>query len=188
MKKMMIAVSTAALLFAGCSKAGSSAAAVSSAQNNPGSAAPVQNNDQQQEVVVHENPWTQAEDVSQAVEAAGVEGGFETPDQTIEGFEEISEVSYLDDVVEVTYQRDDNDLVIRKGNGNDNVSGVYADYSQQKDVIMDNIIVHMSGVNDTIHIATWTDGDSSYSITYALTNPGHGLTEDEVREIVLSMK
>ena len=136
------------------------------------------------------NPWQETTTLEDAASQAGLdEFAVGEVENVIEGINaEDATISYMENVAEVTYSNDDNELVIRKGSGTEDVSGVYSDYSEQRDIDVNGMLVHVSGTQGTIHIATWNDGENAYSLVYNIMYPGRGMSEDEVRKIISEMK
>ena len=176
-----------ALLLAGCSN---NSAAISSVANSTAAVSQGGETANSAEDINMVNPWTEVANVEEAAKEAGLQE-FAVPEipavvDTVT--QEDATISFMENIAEVSYSNDDNELVIRKGNGTEDVSGVYSDYSEQRDIDVNGMLVHVSETQGTIHIATWSDGENAYSLTYNIMYPGKGLSEEQVREIVAGMK
>lgn len=68
------------------------------------------------------------------------------------------------DMIQVIYQTGNEQLMIRKANGNKDISGDYNEYSESKSLTVGDKKVATKGNNGSIQVATWTEGEYSYSI------------------------
>lgn len=77
-----------------------------------------------------------------------------------------------------------NGLYIRKGVGEEDISGDYENYDTMKDILVDGIKVTVKGNGNTISLITWSNDGYGYAIgsTIAL------ITEDGVKELVRQVK
>ncbi|MEK3899286.1 MULTISPECIES: hypothetical protein [unclassified Paenibacillus] len=69
------------------------------------------------------------------------------------------------DMIQVIYQTANEQLTIRKAKGNEDISGDYNEYSESKSLTVGDKKVATKGNNGNIQVATWTEGEYSYSIT-----------------------
>lgn len=70
-------------------------------------------------------------------------------------------------------------MIIRKAPGGENISGVYSQFDKLEQVAVDGRSVTMSGDGETVSLATWTDGDYSFSV-YA----DNGLAQGDMAQLV----
>lgn len=116
-----------------------------------------------EEVVGMPNPFTDHDTLKEAEEAAGFQ--LQTPDE-IDGVkaaafrnldQELLEVIYLDGETEAAR--------VRKGTGNEDISGDYNKYSDVKDVDVNGKTVTIKGTADGYVLAVWNDGGYAYAVS-----------------------
>ena len=124
------------------------------------------------------NPWTDHETAADMEAGAGF--AFSAP-ETANG---LAATAYrtMGGLAEVDYGDGDNEITLRKGEGKDDVSGVFTTYAEQKQLDVNGVAVTASGENGAYMLATWTDGGYSYSVYSA-----GGLTEQALTEIIEAM-
>ena len=87
-----------------------------------------------------------------------------------------------DEMVEIMYvdsSNPDEDIRVRKANGNLDISGDYNTYATNKIVNDAGIQILLRGEDDRYHAATWTSGDYSYAI-----DSKAGITENNLKGFV----
>ena len=87
-----------------------------------------------------------------------------------------------DEMVEIIYKdssNPDEDIRVRKANGNLDISGDYNTYSTNKIVNDAGIQILLRGEDDRYHAATWISGDYSYAI-----DSKAGITENKLKGFV----
>ena len=110
------------------------------------------------------NPFVECKDVAEASELAGFDVTLpeSLPDWAGDPVIRVIE----DELVELVYTDGaEEDLRFRKAPGSDDISGDLNQYEQTVEVNLDNIIATLKGKNNWFHVATWTKGDYTYSIT-----------------------
>lgn len=108
------------------------------------------------------NPFTNHATLAEAVKTAGfdlavpekVNGSPKRNIQTMDG-----------GMIQVFYGDEENRICIRKAPGNEDISGDYNSYVQVTNVDINGTSVTMKGENSTIHLAVWTSGEYTYSIS-----------------------
>ena len=82
-------------------------------------------------------------------------------------------------MIQISYQDADgvDSIVIRKGTGSDDISGDYNTYDETSTLDVDGITVTTKGSEGLINVATWTNGDFSFSITATAGLDSDGITE-----------
>ncbi|MGI6030062.1 MAG: S-layer homology domain-containing protein [Eubacteriales bacterium] len=86
-------------------------------------------------------------------------------------------------MIEVIYQGNQNQLTIRKAVGTEDISGDFTTYSDVHTEDVNNHCVTVKGNDGKIMVATWTDGNYTYSIQTAA-----GLEHDALVSIVSSVQ
>ena len=87
-----------------------------------------------------------------------------------------------DEMVEIIYKdsaNPDEDIRVRKANGNLDISGDYNSYLTNKIVNDAGIQILLRGEDDRYHAATWTSGDYSYAI-----DSKAGITENKLKGFI----
>ena len=134
-------------------------------------------NSESMEDVQLPNPVNQWSTLEEAAEKTGfsLEAG-----QPPQGFEQAEILTIEENLIQLTFQKGEERLVVRKGKGSEDVSGDYNEYSQvTEETLSDGRTVRLSAEEDKILLATWTENDQwSYSVS------APGLSKDEVLDFV----
>jgi len=88
-----------------------------------------------------------------------------------------------DDLAEITYTGDDNELTYRKAAGSDDISGDYNVYNTEKATDIDDYKVSLKGNDSTYNLALWQKDGYSYSIMTT-----EGISESEMKAMIESVK
>ena len=128
------------------------------------------------------NPWQDFESLEEAVKAVGFD--LVAPD-TLTGCDKTAYQAIPDDqIIEVLYLNgEERQASIRKAVSSENISGVYTQFDQVEQVEVDGRSVTMSGDGETVSLATWTDGEDSFSV-YA----DNGLTQGDMAQLVSQVR
>lgn len=133
------------------------------------------------------SPITEYPSLEEAAEAAGFD--MAVP-ETVDGCEErvfqVFNASTEDAMLEVIYRSGEESVVhIRKAPGAEDISGDYNQYAESGTETVGDVEVTMKGEDGRIHLATWTDGDYTYSIgIYAET----GISGDSMAKLVAEVR
>lgn len=124
------------------------------------------------------NPWQDFESLEEAVKAVGFD--FVAPD-ALAGCDKVAYQAIPDDrIIGVLYLNgEERQVIIRKAPGGENISGVYSQFDKLEQVEVDGRSVTMSGDGETVSLATWTDGNYSFSV-YA----DNGLAQGDMAQLV----
>lgn len=143
-----------------------------------------------------ENTWSPFTDCKSLKEAEEVVGfDMSVPDK-IDDYDDISYSAMKRyRLIQIDYRKDENRYVcIRKAFGNDDISGDYNKYNSEVMAELDGRQVTFKGNDDKVSLATWTDGDYTYSVMYAdLADNGAGSEEtgvsaEQMKELVSKVK
>ena len=131
------------------------------------------------------NPWTECATLADA--AALTVYDFTVPD-SVDGYTDTS-ITVLTDkqLTEVQYSSGNARLCLRKAPGSDDISGDYNQYAESNAVDVDGRSVTLQGNDGQVQLATWLDGDYTYSIGI-YREDGTGLTADEMTGLVRAAK
>ena len=173
MMKRCIALAMSAALALSITACGSSSKPSASQSGSASDASTVLGED-----VQIPNPWKDFESLEEAVKAVGFD--FVAPD-ALAGCDQIAYQAIPDDrIIGVLYLNgEERQVIIRKAPGGENISGVYSQFDKLEQVEVDGRSVTMSGDGETVSLATWTDGDYSFSV-YA----DNGLAQGDMAQLV----
>lgn len=173
MMKRCIALAMSAALALSITACGSSSKPSASQSGSASDASTVLGED-----VQIPNPWKDFESLEEAVKAVGFD--FVAPD-ALAGCDKIAYQAIPDDrIIGVLYLNgEERQVIIRKAPGGENISGVYSQFDKLEQVEVDGRSVTMSGDGETVSLATWTDGDYSFSV-YA----DNGLAQGDMAQLV----
>lgn len=124
------------------------------------------------------NPFTECTTLEDAEKAAGF--ALMLP-ESVGGWVTQTNIQTIpESMIEVLFTgANDRTLQIRKGLGNDDISGIYTQYSNIKDFPVGNNTVTVKGNDGTINVAIWNDGEHSFSLYSSL-----GLSEEEIISLI----
>lgn len=173
MMKRCIALAMSAALALSITACGSSSKPSASQSGSASDASTVLGED-----VQIPNPWKDFESLEEAVKAVGFD--FVAPD-ALAGCDQIAYQAIPDDrIIGVLYLNgEERQVIIRKAPGGENISGVYSQFDKLEQVEVDGRPVTMSGDGETVSLATWTDGNYSFSV-YA----DNGLAQGDMAQLV----
>lgn len=115
------------------------------------------------EVVGMTNPFTDHDTLKEAEEAAGFQ--LRTPDE-INGVKAAAFRNLDQELLEVIYLDGETEMArVRKGTGNEDISGDYNEYSDVKDVDVNGKTVTIKGTADGYVLAVWNDGGYAYAVS-----------------------
>lgn len=141
------------------------------------------------------NPFVDCNTLADA--AALADFDIIVPD-SVDGYEERAITAMENDMIQVLYLHGDDQVCIRKAVGEEECSGDYNAYSEEKTVTVGDKEVTMRGNNGKVMVAVWTEGGYSYSIgvyAYAQHNDGvadpesnTGMTEDMITALIAQVQ
>lgn len=108
------------------------------------------------------NPFTDYAALSEAIKAAGFE--LLVPEK-VNGAPQSGVQTMNDEMIQVFYGDEDNDVCLRKAPGNGDVSGDYNTYSQITTIDVNGISATLKGENNLVYLAIWNNGEYAYSIS-----------------------
>ena len=127
------------------------------------------------------NPWTECTTLADAAALTGYD--FTVPD-SVDGYPDVTiAVLESEQLTEVQYSSGNARLCLRKAPGSDDISGDYNQYAESNAVDVDGRSVTLQGNDGQVQLATWLDGDYTYSIGI-YREDGTGLTADEMTALV----
>lgn len=123
------------------------------------------------EIIGMPNPIVEYDTLEAAEKAAGFE--FAVP-ESIDGYENVSWSVIAEETIQVIYTNaDGEEITIRKAAGDEDISGDYTIYDDERIQEVDGLQVTMRGSADKVCLAIWTDAGYSYSV---MTSDGEGLS------------
>lgn len=141
------------------------------------------------------NPFTDCDTLADAAALAGFD--IIVPD-SVDGYEERAITAIESEMIQVLYIHGDDQVCIRKAPGEEECSGDYNAYSEEKTVTVGDKEVTLRGNNGKVMVAVWTEDGYSYSIgvyAYAQHNDGvavpesnTGMTEDMITALAAQVQ
>lgn len=123
------------------------------------------------------NPFVDCETLADAAALAGFD--IIVPD-SVDGYEERAITAMENDMIQVLYLHGDDQVCIRKAVGEEECSGDYNAYFEEKTVTVGDKEVTLRGNNGKVMVAVWSEGGYSYSIgVYAYTQHNDGVADPE---------
>ena len=123
------------------------------------------------------NPFVDCETLADAAALAGFD--IIVPD-SVDGYEERAITAKENDMIQVLYLHGDDQVCIRKAVGEEECSGDYNAYSEEKTVTVGDKEVTLRGNNGKVMVAVWSEGGYSYYIgVYAYTQHNDGVADPE---------
>ena len=132
------------------------------------------------------NPFVDCESLDAAAEIAGF--AISVP-ENVEGYPNRAVQAIRNDLIQVFFatgdmaQSDTEYILLRKGVGSEDISGDYNEYTSVTEQEVDGKTVTLKGDGSIIYLATWTDGDYSYSVSFS-----DGADPDTVLALVNALK
>ncbi len=131
------------------------------------------------------NPWSDAATAQEAAAGAGLEG-FTPPEylNCLAGDYTVT-YRYMEGLAEAVYTDGTNTLVVRKGVGEEDISGDYNSYAETRTVVWKALSIQCAGNNGQIKKANWYFGGFACSLTFNAGNDGlPGLEEGDITSLV----
>ena len=123
------------------------------------------------------NPFIDCETLADAAALAGFD--IIVPD-SVDGYEERAITAMEKDMIQVLYLHGDDQICVRKAAGDEDCSGDYNAYSEEKTVTVGDRELTLRGNNGKVMVAVWSEGGYSYSIgVYAYTQHNDGVADPE---------
>jgi len=132
------------------------------------------------------NPWVDCSTLEEAADLAGFE--IEVP-RRIDGYSHTFIQAIETEMIQVFYSDKDLDddsasvVLIRKGVGEEDISGDYNEYTEGEAVELHGVEVTLKGNDGKVNNASWMQDGFSYNI-----NADAGLTKDQIVELVEVVK
>ena len=109
------------------------------------------------------NPWVNCVTISDAEELAGFT--LSIPSDMPSGYTQKTIETVENEMIQVIFESGDDTLLIRKAKGNEDISGDYNEYSENKTLTVVGMRVSTKGNNGRVNAATWVDGDYTYAVS-----------------------
>ncbi len=109
------------------------------------------------------NPFIECATIEEAAKAAGFD--FTLPSSIPDGYTEPKIRAVSNTMIEVIYTTSEDKLTARKAAKTGDISGDYNIYAEEESVDVGDLKVELKGNDGNVSVATWTDGDYSYSVS-----------------------
>lgn len=126
------------------------------------------------------NPIVEYKTLEEVQKVVGFD--FKVPEE-VKGFETKNISVISNELIQVIYSNDNNEVCVRKAKGSDDISGDYNVYKNIKTEKINGCDVTLRGENNKIGSAVWTKGEYTYSVY----TDGEGLDIDTVKNIINNM-
>lgn len=122
-------------------------------------------------------------DCSTLEEAAHIAGFDMTIPETIEGYSTRIIQAIDNEMIQAIYTADENDIMIRKAALKEDISGDYTTYDSEEKITVDDVEITVKGYGETKYLATWINGEFSYSVQVSV-----GTDMESIMELVHTVK
>ena len=125
------------------------------------------------------NPFVDCETMADAEKLAGFD--ITVPEQ-IEGYEQELIQAVDGELIQVFYvnpEKEEDEILIRKGVGNDDISGNYENFAETTTAAAGDLEVTLKGNDGKVTVAVWTTGSYTFSIQVDA-----GASQDEMLNLV----
>ena len=126
------------------------------------------------------NPFTDHTALEDAAKAVGFE--LSVPEK-VSGSSRQCIQTMDSGMIQVFYGDEDHEVLIRKAPGSEDISGDYNVYTQVKTADVNGTAVTMKGEDSLVHLAIWTGGGYTYSVSARA-----GMSEADMTALVRSVK
>lgn len=123
------------------------------------------------------NPFAACKTLEEAGEIAGFT--LSVPDTISGEFTNPVFRAMKGSLIEVIYGEGEQQIRIRKGSGDGNISGDYHVYPQSETATVGDVQVTLSGKDGKIYLATWADGGYSFAV-----QAGAGMSRDSMTALI----
>lgn len=125
------------------------------------------------------NPFVDCETAADAAQLAGFDVTFP---ESVPGYSNRAYQAVEGKMVQCIYSEGDAKVIIRKGVGDEDISGDYNEYASVETAVVRGIDVVEKGDGETIHVATWTLDGHTFAII-----ADQGLEASVVEDLVVSL-
>ena len=135
------------------------------------------------ENVMVANPFQDVQTIEQAEKIVGF--NIAVPEKILSYT--ISNISVISEtLIDVSYQNENSEKIyeIRKGRGENDISGDYTEYKEKVEREILGKKVKLSGENGKYNLVTWTDR----GYTYSISTPMQAMTMQEVEKLVAQVQ
>lgn len=116
------------------------------------------------------SPFIPFENIADAEKLAGFT--ITLPSNMPEGYSQKSIEAVENYMIHIVFENKENSILVRKANGNKDISGDYNEYSETKILTVGDLQVSIKGNNGKVNVATWVYGDYSYSVSIGFDETG----------------
>jgi len=141
-------------------------------------------NDEAGIVIGAPNPFAECS----SLEDAEIKTGFKLtlPEKMPEGYSKRIIETLEKEMIQVFYESGEKEILIRKAKGNNDISGDYNEYSETKTVTVGSLQISTRGTNGKVSVATWVDGEYTYSVSVGFDEAG--LDTTVISDLVSSIR
>lgn len=107
------------------------------------------------------NPFHDCKNMKEAKTLAGFD--MEAPEK-ISGYKQSTIQAIKGELLQVYYTNGEDEILIRKGTGSDDISGIYEEFDSEEQVFSGSKKIALKSNGTKTYLATWTDNANVYSI------------------------
>lgn len=116
------------------------------------------------------SPFNECSSLEDAEKATGFK--LALPEKMPEGYSQKAIEIIQNDMIQIFYENGEKEILIRKAKGGDDISGDYNKYSENKKLTIGNLQISTKGNDGKVSVATWVDGEYTYSVSVGFENEG----------------
>ena len=132
-----------------------------------------------EEIAQIPSPFIEYQTIQEAEETVGF--NVMLPKNLPEGYTQNTIYVIENDLIEVNYLKDENEICFRQGKGDSDISGDYREYDEISTIMMDELEITTKGNNGKVNVATWTNGEHTFAISVK------SLEDDMQKDIMIDM-
>lgn len=112
---------------------------------------------------------------------AGAEAGFELvlADEDFKSGYETAITVINQEMIQVKYSSETSNVIIRKGLGNGDISGVFSSFDKEEVVDVEGVAVTFKSNEGKVYVANWQNNDYNYAISVS-----EGMNQADVEAII----
>jgi hypothetical protein len=126
------------------------------------------------ETVQIPNPFKDFQSIGDAEKMAGFT--LTLPEKIPEGYVQESIQAIAGDMIQVFYKNGEKRILIRKAKGNEDISGDYSKYGENRTLTVGSLQISARGNHGKVNTVTWVNGDFAYSVSAGFDEEGFDTT------------
>ena len=137
-----------------------------------------------EEITQIPNPFIEYQTIQEAEETVGFKAVL--PTTLPEGYTQNTIYAIENDLIEVNYLKEEDEICFRQAKGNSDISGDYREYDEMNTMMMDELEITIKGNNGKVNVATWTNGEYTFAIN--VSSLEDGMQKDIITDMIKSIQ